>query len=254
MINLRLKNPTPLAATIKGWKEWETKAKSEEPIKFWFYDTLPGYISDTKYIMLKPFKDIKNFVRYRTYDKHHIINTGLVPGYHECDTRLMHGMFNLLVDFVEVELAWMNYISNKENKASWWKKLVPSLKSYRDPESGIDYLNWEATLDDPKLSEFERSDLQAANAREKLVIYNWWKFIRPAREDAIDLSGWSAWSANKRKKNGVFGLLSIKDDSDEEKDEIRRILAKRDQIDAAYDEEDTQMMIRLCKIRLSLWS
>ncbi len=257
MINLKLKNVKPEATTLKGWRDWKMNAKKEEPFKYWLNETVPDFFKDVCHFVTKPFNDTRYWIRCRIFDKYHVIHTGLKPGYADCDTRLLHGMFNLLVDFVEVEKAWMHVVFNEENqkirKHPWWSLGWTRFKAFRDPEAGLAYLNWEMTLDDPKLSEYERSDAQAVGAREQFALYNWWKNIRPNRPDPYDVSGWSDYCNKKREKYG-HEWIGDEETSPEEKLESRASLDKLHEIEEMYDKEDEEMLIRLIKIRRSLWT
>lgn len=91
---------------------------------------------------------------------------------------------------------------------------------------------------------------QALDAKEVFELYTWWKTTRPSRPDQYDVSGWSDYYG-KRHKN-IESLFE--DQSEEEKAESRAILDKINAIEKAYAEEDEAMMIRLIKIRHSLWT
>lgn len=52
------------------------------------------------------FSDIERYVAYRTYDRYNKIEIpSLSPNYYDKDTILTHGLFDLLSDYVEVELG-----------------------------------------------------------------------------------------------------------------------------------------------------
>jgi len=87
----------------------------------------------------------------------------------------------------------------------------------RSHEDGMKYLEWEATLDDPALPETDRSVRQAEVAREIIELYKWWKDVRANRISPYDFDNWF-------------------------------------EIEEQYNKEEEAMMIRLCKIRLGLWT
>jgi hypothetical protein len=69
----------------------------EESPKVWWRKirlTLPPFI-----------KNIERWIAYRTYDKYHIVKTGLKPGYRDITWRLPCAMFTLIEEFVEYESA-----------------------------------------------------------------------------------------------------------------------------------------------------
>ena len=252
-----LKNKRPYAATLREWKEWKLQAKADEPFKYWLVETVPDWFEDRWRNITKPYNDLRYALRCRVFDKYHVINTGLPPGYADCDTRMLHGMFNLLVDYIEVEKAWMNVVFNKDlrhkTKTPWWSIGWTRFKSFRNVEAGLAYLNWEMTLDNPNLDVNERSDSQAKSAREQLALYKWWKEVRPARPDPMDASGWTDFCEKLRVNHGNDDTLDLIK-TPEEEIECKAVLEKNRQIDQAYEDEDTANLIRLIKIRSSLWT
>jgi hypothetical protein len=253
----KLKNTKPLSATMEEWDNWEEKAKKEEPFAFWLNETVPEFFIRLKKDIVSPYDNVRYWIRYRLFDKYHIIDTGLKPGYADCDTRLLHGMFNLLVDFVEVESAWMYVVfdnkKKKERKHPWWSLGLTRFKSFRDPEAGLAYLEWEMSLNDPNLPDNERCDSQAQFAKEKLELYNWWKNIRPNRLDPMDASGWSAYCDKKR--NFGYKLFHSDENIDPQlKLEGEIAIKELHRIEEEYDAEDEHMLIRLIHIRKGLWT
>jgi hypothetical protein len=263
---LRLKDK-PAAATVREWREWRNKASREQPVAYWLNETASNWIRRRVRRAIDPFNNARYYFRCRFMDRYHVVPTGLESGrYHDCDERILHGMFTLLVDFVEVEKAWMNVVFSREKRAKyrhpWWSLGWTRFKSFRDPAAGLDHLRWEAMLDDPKLSEYERSDEQARQARELLALYDWWKNIRPQRKDPNDASGWSEFCdrqhAARREKYGKdldpLDFLDHEDDTEEEQAESLRIIYESQRIEREYETEDQDMLIRLIKIRKGMWT
>ena len=93
---------------------------------------------------------------------------------------------------------------------------------------------------------------QAKAAREILELYTWWKEVYPNRPDVHDASGWTAY-CNLRREKG-YHLLDMEDKTPEEAEMCRIALDKTRDLEAQYDQEDEDMMIRLIKIRQSLWT
>ncbi len=56
-----------------------------------------------------------------------------------------------------------------------------------------------------------------------------------------------------RRERGYY-LLDMEDKTPEEAEMCRTALDKSQEIEAAYNKEDEEMMIRLIKIRESLWT
>lgn len=248
-------NP-PAAGTADEWVDFEVQFKSNAPVRYFLTHKLP-YVS-WKRVSWK-YTNIVDWVRYRIV-RYHVIHTGLKPGYYELETKMLHANFQLLVDFVEIEKAWMQKGSNeREDNAPfrYLKRYIPFRRTwnnitFRSRELGIEHLNWEITLDDPELDDHERSDHQARVAREVLDLYLWWKDIRPAREEL---------PLPEDEFDGVskYGILYTMSDRFK-RDHPNAYKARKDWADAvrvqeeAWGREDDENLIRLIKIRHSLWT
>jgi hypothetical protein len=240
----------PTAAQWGEWDDWETNTKIAHPVGYWVTEELPGYLQKIPETFVDPFHNISYYIRNRWHRQTHVLRTGFKPGtYHDLRERLLYGCMESLVDFIEVEKAWMAYICATDNE-------VVKLDRGRSAEAGLKYLEWEMSLDDPSLSDTERSDTQASCAREQFAIYNWWKNIRPNRPDPYEASGWDAFSEREREQ-GIDGLsfMDERKPRDPERDNIvGPMLDQIHAIEMAQDAEDEEMLIRLMKIRLSLWT
>ena len=239
----------PGSMTSKGWRLFDKEFAEKAPIRHWFK-------SDFKKLVVYPIKwkyeAISGWIRYRTYDKYHIVNTGLKPGYYDVDTLMLNVNFNMLKDFVEVEQAIHTYWWSDECKnASWCEKHMPfyfKFYPFRRPDLGIQHLDWAATLDDPKLPPHERSDRQAADAREIKILYKWWVEERPARKEIAHLH---------YSNQGLGTLGCFDDDFDREAPDFKAHVKSMDQSseqEENWRKEDTEMLIRLATIRQSLWT
>ena len=255
-IKAQLDLQKPDALPWGEWETWHASTKSSRPFVYFLMETLPTKSQDVWRFFTKPFTDLRYAIRVRIFDKYHIIKTGLPPGYIDGDTRIMHGLFNLLIDFVEVERALMYVIFSAEaqqrHKHPWWSVGRTRFKAFRDPAAGLAHLKWEMTLDSPSLPAHEQSPSQAASAREIWEMYHWWKFARPARPDPNDASGWSEHCDLLRARG--HNLFNTSDETPEERRRSRECLDRSREIQEIYDAEDDQMLIRLIKIRKSLWT
>jgi hypothetical protein len=241
-------NP-PTSLSTKGWRYFKKDFKETAPIRYWFKHSLQRkYILPVKY----KYNAMKEWIRFRTHDKYHIINTGLSPDYYDIRTIMLHGNFNLLKDFVEVEQAWHHYCwSDNRQCASWFEKHIPFYRvfyKFRSAEMGVEYLNWAATLDDPTIPVHERSEDQAQSAIEILHLYRWWTVVRPGRKVVVT-------SDYNDQGLGILGALDT--DFDRTADDYVRhqdAMAEKEIVEADWDAEDTEMLIRLMKIRRKLWT
>jgi hypothetical protein len=237
----------PYALPWDEWDEWNEKTKKAKPWAYWITETVPEFLDNVLGKIPTPIDDIRYYCRNRFNRKSHVLPCYFKPGeYHDLDERILHGLMNALVDFVEVELAYKSrWCNTEESKTAKWK-------NGRCPQLGLAHLAWEMTLDGEELDVTERSDSQAATAREIKVIYDWWKVTRPARPDPYDASGWSEYcERNREAGNNIFSNKK----KDPELAELSKVtLDKLHEIEAAYHDEDQAMLIRMIKIRRSLWA
>lgn len=237
-----------------GWKDWEEQAKKKSPLGYFLADTFPDLINDYVLLPYHKFNDGMWWLRYRIGSKYTYfkINTGLEPGYYDADTRMLYGMFSLLVDYIEVERAWQQRLWNTPPDGD--EKPVGFFERWnlRDAEAGLRYIDWETKLDDPSLPINEQNPHQAQAAREILALYKWWKAYED-RPDIHDASGWSAW-CDKLRDNGVGFLEDDPNETAEDRAEKSQALSRSAEIEEAYEKEDEEMLIRLIKIRRSLWT
>jgi len=256
----------PEAATVKEWKDWRESTKQAAPFIYWFAEEFLNNLQNFMNYPSDKLCDAKYYIYNRCIDKKHYLKTGLKPGqWHDLDTRLLHGMFTELADFVEIEKASHHVIWDKEAQCKFntplWRKghCLLRWKPWRCPEAGIAHLKWEMALknDYEWLPECERTQQpdygypspQALNANEIFAIYTWWKTTRPSRPDPSDSSGWSDYCKKHRDIESLFEERSEKEEA-----EGRIILDKMNNIEKTYAQEDEAMMIRLIKIRYSLWT
>lgn len=236
----------PVAAQWGEWDEWKKKTKAEHPVGWWLTEKLPEYLEKIPETFVDPFHAISYYIRNRWYRQTHVLRTGFKPGtYHDFRERILYGNMESLVDFVEIEKAWMQHIFGDDK--------TPLGRLGRSPEAGMKHLIWEISLDNPELSEYERSDTQAHVAHEIVAIYTWWKEERPKRPDPMNVSGLSDYY-EQRRKAGEAWFMELQERTPEENAHYKVMSQKMFDIEAAYDKEDEDMLIRLMKIRLSLWT
>jgi hypothetical protein len=232
------------ALSGEGWNLFNAEFKSKAPIRYWFHrDFNRNFILPIKWRI----DEISEWIRYRTYDKYHVVKTGLPPGYADKDTIMLHTNFNLLKDYVEVEIAMREWWSDDEPK-SWAVNYVPLYRrfmNFRRPDLGLKQLEWAATLDDPALPIHEQSPHQAVHARETIKLYKWWVSERPSREEVVIRN-----LRNVIDRDDLFPDFSSHPEYPDYINDIRR---SNDQEDDWHN-EDEEMLIRLIKIRRGLWS
>jgi hypothetical protein len=223
-----------------------------------------GKIQDAITYPTRSLYDAKYYLANRYITKTHALTSKLKRGqWHDVAERMLHAPFDELVDFVEVETAWFHIAwADKETKAKYnapWNATGPfRLRTWRCPEAGLDHLKWSASLmlDErmgiEKDSEgYGKPSSQATGAQEIMDLYYWWKHARAARPDPHEISGWSAYCESKREEDG--GMF-CSDKTPEQKAESRRCLDELNRLEEEYEAEDEAMLIRLMKVRRSLWT
>lgn len=262
---------TPIiqSGTSKEWSEWRKHAKRKK-FRYWLAEEALDCIQDFVNWPIHRLNHIRYYIRNRWISKTHTLTSSLERGqWHEFETRLLYSSFDSLVDFVEIEQAYIHIIcrdkARKKYNTPWYWSFF-RISQWRCPEAGLDYLNWAASLrhdedwikkDDP---DYGKPTRQALAAQETIILYNWWKNERPMRADPIEASGWSNYCEEKRKKmqeNGMDSdLLFIDDENKSEEDEKRahEIRENYHKMACEQDEEDTEMLIRLIKLRRYIWT
>lgn len=250
--------PTPYALSSKGWRDYESKYKSEHPLMFFFFETFCR--NSMRYIhwwFINPYRDFMYGLRMRFVVKPSVVNIQTLKKsvYSDPSDILLHAAFQVLVDYVEWEVGC-------HKRKLWWRILrrIPILgylvPTYRDAETGMAHLSWESGLvweenmvgkDSPDVG---LPTPQALAAKDKLRLYLWWKIERPSRVEAMELSGINKYYQNRP----VSRFFMDEETSEKDRAEWSRISDECTRIEEAYAKEDEENLILLMKIRQSLWS
>jgi hypothetical protein len=261
----------PQALTCEDWSQWHKSNKNANKFRYWLAEKGLSKLQDIYMYIPDKLDNIRYYINNRWISKSHSLTAhprNIKPG-EWCDVgnRFLPCLFNELVDFVEVEQAWHHTRWDKEARKKyntpWYRTTFFRLRVWRCPEAGLDYLKWASELTDEEWLPEDKKHLsqptaQALAAREILELYHWWKEVYPNRPDIYDISGFNQYLDNLKKNNT---------DSSTEKDSIflrptdPKLIADRDlslrnmdEIEKKYKEEDEEMMIRLIRIRDSLWT
>jgi hypothetical protein len=254
--------------TGEEWHEWEDRAKSAYPIRWWIAEEGLDYVQKFVYYIPDKLNDVRYYINNRWVSHSHALTAharDIQPG-SWCDVgnRFLPCMFNELVDFVEIEQAWHHCIWSDEAKTEfevpWYRKGWLRLRTWRSPEAGMAYLNWASTLTNAEFLDEDKKHLaepthQAKAAKEIIELYTWWTVTYRNRPDPYDASGWTAYCEASRAANGgsLWGSLGG-DKTPELKKTSTLALKKLRKMEEAYEKEEEAMMIRLIKIRQSLWT
>lgn len=257
--------------TSEEWHEWEVRAKRDYPIRWWIAEEGLGHVQDFVTWPVRKIYDVKYYINNRWVTRTHALTAhprDIKPGtWCDVGNRFLPCLFNELVEFVEVESAWSHIAwGNAEDRAKydppfwasgWWR-----WRTWRSPQAGLDHLDWAMTLTmdtdwgveatDPN---YGKPTGQAERAKEIKELYTWWTVTYPNRPDPHEASGWSAYCDRLREERGDgnrwIGMQSKNPETEKMGTTALELLRK---IEQDYEEEDEAMMIRLIKIRDSLWT
>ena len=104
-------------------------------------------MQDTLYWPINRMKILCTYSNNRWFIKSHGLTSRLKHGeWHDFDTRLLHAAFDELVNFVEIEQAWMEVVcpskaERKKYRIPWYRRLF-RIGVWRCPEAGITHLEF----------------------------------------------------------------------------------------------------------------
>ena len=258
---------SPEAGTSEEWAAWKRMAKTMHPARYWMAETGLRKLQDIWCYIPERINDVRYYLNNRYTTKTHALTSRLPRGkWHEFETRLLHSAFDSYVDFIEIETAWSHCMwddaARKKYRMPWWRGqwYTRWFCEWRCPEAGVAHLEWEMTLtynddwmdkNDPL---YGKPTHQAVAAKEKMELYLWWKNVYPNRPDPMDASGWSAYCDACRAELGEDDWLFGQTKSPALKRQGKKAHKLMDKIEKSYAKEDEEMLIRLVKLRNSLWT
>ena len=257
--------PKLKCGTSEEWDAWTDKAKAAHPVRWWIAEEGLDYLQNFVYYIPDKLNDIRYYINNRWVSNSHALTAhprDIQPG-NWCDVgnRFLPCMFNELVDFVEIEQAWHHCMWSDDAKTEfevpWWRSGWLRWRTWRSPEAGMEYLKWASTLTNKDFieeGEKEEPTYQANSAKEIIELYTWWTTTYRNRPDPYEASGWTAYCEASRAANGGSLGWSSSKDTPEMREMSNKAHAKLREIEEAYEKEDEEMMIRLIKIRQSLWT
>ena len=255
------------AGTSEEWDDWTTRAQMKHNFRYWMAEEALGHIQDFVTWPVRSLYAVKYYINNRWVTRTHSLTAhrrDIKPGeWRDVGNRFLPCLFNELVDFVEIETAWSQVAwggaeSRVKYNPPFWASGWFRWRVWRCPEAGLDSLKWQAALThsedyckDQKY--YNKPTPQAVKAQEILDLYTWWTTTYRARPDPYEASGWSAACEAQRAANGgKFKWNSPKDPVlKKAQDRAHKLLQK---IEAAYEKEETEIMIRLIKVRHGLWT
>lgn len=254
----------PVSATGAGWKVWRRTATDAHPWRYWLVETALDRMQNVWTWIPDRINDIRYYINNRWVTRTHALTAHPrdIPrgDWRDVGNRFLPCLFNELVDFVEIELAWSNCMWNPESQRGygmpWWRRWY---RQWRCVPAAMAYLEWASQLTNEEFLADDEKHLaeptgQALAAREIRELYTWWTEVYPRRPDAMDASGWSAYCDARWQRGDDILMNDDEDLPDDLRKQGRLALDRSHEIEAAYAAEDEAMMIRLIRIRQALWT
>jgi hypothetical protein len=259
--------PKLKCGTSEEWDAWYATAAKAHPIRYWIAEEGLDYLQTIVYYIPDKLNDVRYYINNRWVSRSHSLTAhprDIKPGdWSDVGNRFLPCLFNELVDFVEIEQAWHHCLWSDESRTKfdvpWWRKGWLRWRTWRCPEAGLEYLRWAEKLTNEEfLEEGEKHKAeptyQAKAAKEIIELYTWWTVTYRNRPDVHEASGWSAYCEASRAANGGRLSWSSQDKDPALKKMGDKALKLSHKIEKEYADEDEKMMIRLIKIRESLWT
>lgn len=224
----------PLALGFDEWDDWHREVGKRRPFRHFLAEEVLDSLQNILYFPLDLYRSVRAYLDNRFVHKTHCLKTGLKPGrFYELDHRILHGLFNELKEFVEVDLG--HYYAA-------WGEGDFKIRGGRCPEAGLAHLNWAMSLKldeshgvSKKSRRYGKPTPQALAAQEIMELYAWWN-SRDSRPDPSEVSGWS--DACEKKVSDKESL---------------KVFKKMQALEKKHDDEDEEMLVRLIKVRRNLW-
>lgn len=260
--------PKLKAGTSDEWDDWYETAQKAHKVRYWIAEELLDNIQNVINWPIDTLYSIKYYINNRWVTRTHQLTAhprDIKPGqWQDVGYRFLPCLFNELRNYVEIELAWWHIAwgdkhEKKKYNAPFWSTGWFRWRSWRCPQAGLDNLEWQRNLvwKEDEVGEnsqdIGKPTYQAIKAQEILELYKWWTEVYPNRQDPHDASGWSAYCDKVRESSGGR-LFSERNVSKELKKEGNKALKLCKKIEEQYEKEDEVMLIRLIKIRNSLWT
>lgn len=162
--------------------------------------------------------------------------------WYDFDYQMLYVNMEMLTRFVEEEKSHMMFISHNE---------ISKPKTREEKRQlGLAYLDWEIGLG------LDGEKVQSDAAKEIKLIYWWWNDKYPKRIDPYENKYYKEYRKMKKKRDlELYGSSIEKDkDTEERKKVYEKARNLSSELEERYYNEEQDMLIRLMKIRGSLWT
>jgi hypothetical protein len=137
--------PKPVSGTAEQWRAWKAHAKRKK-YHYWLVEEGLDYLQGFIFWPATMINNVRWYMNNRWLTKSHSLTSNLPRGkWYDLDTRLLHAIFDELVNFVEIELAWKNIICSDEDKKKYRVSCL-RIGKWRNAEAGLAYLKWASDL------------------------------------------------------------------------------------------------------------
>lgn len=249
------------------WEDWNIETKNTFPWQYFFKETFPDFLRRFKRNLFSPFSNLRIYVYNRFVDGTHVLKTNLKIGkYYDPEQRMLHGLFSMLVDFVEIDLAsqygWdnPNYQKRKKQTLLW--------RRFKSRQMGLAHLDWASSLimdqnmgvapNDPKFGQLAGQALAAIEIKK---LYLWWiNRLENGQPNYYEISGYNKFLTEIREKYGISDEMSLLFGkgadllSEEDKKIMTLILNNTRTLEENEKLVEDDMIVRLVKLRSDLWS
>ena len=228
-------------------------------VRNWFRDELETYPTESKLEYMTRFgsrwthrfehlpRTIRHLFEQAFRMKRRLkISTWNAWDWRDSDWQMLEVNFQILVNYVECEWVWMNWISEDR---PWYRRYWMVSRKARI-ELARDYMKWATT--DPECITCG----QGSSSQKIWDLYEWWTVTRPARPDP-----WTSKELDEAHKlNDTLGDTFIKEPDGkfytmrEFHPAYSEALEVADKLDTQYYEEDTEKLKALIDIRTAMWT
>ena len=172
-------------------------------------------------------------IRHPDYSKGH---------YHDADHKMLYILFQMLIDFVEIECGSICGPYRFETTTQKSYRVVQDLPLLnwllpppRNARRGLHHLRWAMNLAD--------MPSQAQQARDVFALYKFWVHTRPGRVEPFS----SKFTGEERIHKSADNTIVFSP-------EYSAYLKTEGKLEDKYDREDQKMLQLLIKIRQGLWT
>lgn len=198
----------------------------------------------------------------RFVDKSYRCDTGLPKyHYHEIETRMFHSMFEVLVDYVESEVAWSAVVMESFNDDLTLKRKIEleiifflqkyGLSNFRDATLGVNRMLRDGSSNDFDIARCGQEFADHPNSNEQLVeLYKWYKDVYLARPDSYVIDEAETQYYLKYRELPPKVTLG----SDERNTKLSNYLDIVSSISDAIEKEEDEKLQQLISLRRTMWT